>query len=315
MPPKSPFPRGPKRDSRGGARCGRLAEACAGGRPPPPWHGGSESPALAPRTWPHPGPLGRERPGKGKRRGGGWWGGPWGGVGGLGQEGSAVRQELGKEGKELRGGSASLALSLASGAARHRRRRGPEKPPVRDAPRPGQLEEQLCVRCGGVRIFAVDFAGFACFLRFPRRGKRFPPAYRGVSPTQRGSRGRGAFPRRGMDPRSHGKSFPDPPHPPPPVLRERSQEACLGRTPALHAQACASQAGSGPGALPAAGGDRDTGPPYSVTAETSAPLPPSLPPGVGSGHRVPGTSSIWGELGGRGVYCTDVHRKPVVKFP
>lgn len=252
--------RGVRRGPAAPALARRLREPCPG------------TPYLAP-PWPSRPGTARQR----KKTGGGWWGGPWGGVGGLGQEGSAVRQELGKEGKELRGGSASLALSLASGAARHRRRRGPEKPPVRDAPRPGQLEEQLCVRCGGVRIFAVDFAGFACFLRFPRRGKRFPPAYRGVSPTQRGSRGRGAFPRRGMDPRSHGKSFPDPPHPPPPVLRERSQEACLGRTPALHAQACASQAGSGPGALPAAGGDRDTGPPYSVTAETSAPLPPSLP--------------------------------------
>lgn len=44
---------------------------------------------------------------------------------------------------------------------------------MRDAPRPEQLEEQLCVRCGGVRICALAFGGFACFLRSPRRGGRW----------------------------------------------------------------------------------------------------------------------------------------------
>lgn len=65
----------------------------------------------------------------------------------------------------------------ASGAARDRWRRGPENPQLRDAPRPGQLEEQLCVRCGGVRIFALAFGGLAGCLRFPRQGKRFRPVY------------------------------------------------------------------------------------------------------------------------------------------
>lgn len=115
----------------------RSPTAPALARRPSGSHGGSESPALAPRTWPHPGPLGRERFGKGKNRAG---------VGGLGQEGSAGRQELGKKGKELRGGSPALTQSPASGPARDWWRRGPEKPQTRDAPRPEQLEEQLCVR-------------------------------------------------------------------------------------------------------------------------------------------------------------------------
>lgn len=77
----------------------------------------------------------------------------------------------------------SLAQSFASGAARDRWRRGPENPQLRDAPRPGQLEEQLCVLCGGVRIFALAFGGLAGCLRFPRQGERFRPVYGGVSTT------------------------------------------------------------------------------------------------------------------------------------
>lgn len=165
-----------------------------------------------------------------------------GGCGGLGQEDSAVRQELGKEGKELRGGSATLPQSLVSGAARDWWRRDPQKPQMRDAPRPEQLEEQLCVRCGGVRIFALAFDGFGCFLRFQRQGKRFGPVYCGVSPTGKrkaGQRGLSHIPMsrtaRVSPPTRHDRS----------VLRERSQGGCLGRIPALHAQACAFQAGSG----------------------------------------------------------------------
>lgn len=109
-PPGRGVPRGP------------AAPALA--RWPSARRGGTGSPSLAPRTWPHPGPLGRERPGKGQDGGG-----EGGGIEGLGQEGSAVRQELGKEGKELRGGSAALAQSLASGAAEALVAKGPRGTP------------------------------------------------------------------------------------------------------------------------------------------------------------------------------------------
>lgn len=62
-------------------------------------------------------------------------------------------------------------------------RRGPEEACVRDAPRPGQLEEQLCVRCGGVRIFGWGFGWFTCLLRFPRQGTRSRPVHGGFAPS------------------------------------------------------------------------------------------------------------------------------------
>lgn len=55
-PPGRGVPRGP------------AAPALA--RWPSARRGGTGSPSLAPRTWPHPGPLGRERPGKGQDGGG-----------------------------------------------------------------------------------------------------------------------------------------------------------------------------------------------------------------------------------------------------
>lgn len=144
-PRRAPEPRRPHRPGTA-APPRRLRQPCPG------------TPHLAP-PWP-------SWPGRARQRG------RRGGAGGLGQEGSAVRRDLGKEGKELRGGSAALAQSLASGAAGVWWPKGPPRNPrVRDAPRPEQLEEQLCVRCGGVRIFAVAFGAFACFLRFPRQGE------------------------------------------------------------------------------------------------------------------------------------------------
>lgn len=149
-----------------------------GAPPPPPWHGGpstrrrgSGSPALAPRTWPHPSPLGRERPGEGK---------DGEGVEDKGRRAQPSFHQLGKEGKEPSGGKAALARkSFASGAARDRWRRGPENSQLRDAPRPGQLEEQLCVLCGGVRIFALAFGGLAsCHAR----GRGFDRCIEGFLP-------------------------------------------------------------------------------------------------------------------------------------
>lgn len=80
--------------------------------------------------------------------------------------------QLGKE------GSAALALTeLCEWGRQAPVAKGPEEPQLRDAPRPGQLEEQLCVLCGGVRIFALAFGGLAGCLRFPCQGERFRPLY------------------------------------------------------------------------------------------------------------------------------------------
>lgn len=179
----SPLPLVSKPGSREGERCGRRAGKWPGAPPPPSWHDGPRPATAAPRALPWhlaPGPTLLSWPGTARQRK------KRGGVGGLGQEGSAELQELGKKGKELRGGSAALAQSLASGPATDWWRSGPEKPQTRDAPRPEQLEEQLCVRCGGVRIFLLAFGGFTYFLRFLRQGKRFRPAYCGVSLTRTG---------------------------------------------------------------------------------------------------------------------------------
>lgn len=165
------------------------------------------------------------------------------------------------------------------------------------------------MRCGGVRIFALAFGGFACFLRFPRQGKRFPPAYRGVSPTQRGNQGRGAFPQRGMDPRSHGKSFPTPP---PLCLgsarRKRAWVGLLLYTP----KHVLPRQGAVPAPCPR---PAVTGTQVRPTRSLRKPPLLSLPPSR-RGLRAQCAGHIFhlGGLGGQGVYYTDVHRKPVVKF-
>lgn len=59
------------RSSGGAASEGAVWPPSRGVPGPPAWHGGGGSPSLAPRTWPHPGPLGQERAGEGKAGGGG----------------------------------------------------------------------------------------------------------------------------------------------------------------------------------------------------------------------------------------------------
>lgn len=121
---------------------------------------------------------------------------------------------------------------------------------MRDAPRPEQLEEQLCVRCGGVRIFTLAFGVFACFVRIPRQGD-FDRCIEGFLPPERDNQGSGGFP-----------TARNCPHEP------QQELGLLPNTP----KHVFSRQGAAPSALPAAGGDSDRGPPYSVTAETSAPL-------------------------------------------